>query len=78
MDKTPFAKSFARFLRENGIKTFYALSRKTGMNTETCRKMFSPKYTGPNWPTIKILAGAFGYDAGEFVSMMERKYKRIR
>jgi len=75
--RTAFARVFSRFLRDHGIKTFYALSRKTGMNAVTCRKMFQDTYTGPNWPTVQILAKSFDYTPSQFVAMLEKKSKKI-
>ena len=77
INKTPFAIAFSKFLRENGVKTFYALSQKTGINVMTCRYMFRPDYPGPSFNKVQILANSFGFSPGDFIRILEKKCKKL-
>lgn len=74
----PFAIGLVEKMKEQGIDSYYVLSRETGIPLTTCREIFGDEYSGPNWKTVETLAEYFGQSCGNFARSLEEKFIKKR
>lgn len=70
----PFSIGLMEMMKEMGLKSYYLLSRKSGIPLSTCRDIFCSGYAGPSWQTFNQLAVSFDLSHAKFAESLEEKY----